>query len=89
MTLERTREDGSGILECRCDIGSRFFDSHGDVRRILDIEAPHEEAAIHLCYGNSVESNAVVELWYPIAPPYERPPLTAQLYGCDTGHAHL
>ena len=68
----------------------KFFTSHGLATRVVDIDAPHDDAAIDRCCTQSVEANADVELWKSGSLIIRMTPLTARLYGCDTEHArHL
>jgi hypothetical protein len=66
----------------------KFFDSCGQVTRVLDVDAPDEDAAIHLCCVYSIDANTVVELWHSDSFIIRMTPLTAHLYGCDVEPAH-
>jgi|KBSMisStaDraftv2_1062788.scaffolds.fasta_scaffold71200_1 hypothetical protein len=65
----------------------KFFTSDGRATRRLDIHAPDDDAAIHVCCIRSIEANADIELWKSGDLIIRMTPLTARLYGCDNEHA--
>jgi hypothetical protein len=52
----------------------------------VDIEAPDEDTAIHLCCVRSIAVDAVVELWRADEFIIRMTPMAAHLHSCEAQH---
>ena len=61
-----------------------FFEEKGSQARVLNIEAPSEDAAIERCCIEAVGSAMTVDLWQAEEFIIRMTPMTARLYGCES-----